>query len=83
MCMLFHVNVCPDSLPTQESCEHGASSWTLETAEGEDTQWPAKKTFGGVHLAELLVVADINADVTPSRRKVPFDIKLSPHMLRI
>lgn len=69
MCMLFHVNACPDSFPTQESCERGASSWTLETAEGGDTQWPARKTFCGVHLAELLVVADRNADVTSLQKE--------------
>lgn len=49
MCMLFYVNACPDSLPAQESSEHGASSRTVETAEGGDMQGPARKTSCGVH----------------------------------
>lgn len=93
--MLFHVNACPDSLPTQESSEHGASSRTVETAEGGDMQGPARKTsYGvhagasqpgrlpvesmqgpawktscGVHFAELLVVAERNADVTSLQKE--------------
>lgn len=69
MCMLFHVNACPDSLPTQESCEHGASSRTVEIAEGGDMQGPARKTSCGVHLAELLVIADRNVDVTSLQKE--------------